>query len=272
MGKKKSTKTLGGRMKRYEASGNMALYRRIPVILRIDGVKFSKFTKGFVKPFDKLLMKTMQQTMESLCREIQGSTLGYTQSDEISLLLVDYQTLESDAWYDNDLSKLCSVGASTATMFFTEHFFTNVRELGADMSVMTPTAFYDKYGVNKVEVPLQTYERKLFKARFDCRAFNVPKEDVANYFLWRQQDAERNSVQMLGQSLYSHKSLQGISNKALQNKMFTEKGVNWSELPTPCKRGSVCKKGVLGTWTLDLDMPRISLDREYIQEKVEVEV
>lgn len=116
--------TIGDRMKNnYENITRYYLTRRMPVIIRIDGKAFHTFTKGFKKPFDDILVKTMQDTMKYLCENIQGCVLGYTQSDEISLVLTDYAELTTDAWFGNNLQKMCSVSASMATMAFNKFFF-----------------------------------------------------------------------------------------------------------------------------------------------------
>lgn len=120
MGNKKDS--LGDRMKRYENVPKVRLVRRMPVIVRLDGKAFHTFTRGFVKPFDSLLMQTMNDTMKYLCENIQGCVMAYTQSDEITLVLVDYQTLTSDAWFDNSVEKMCSIAASMATVAFNRSF------------------------------------------------------------------------------------------------------------------------------------------------------
>ena len=245
---------LGDRMKALEGVASHKLMRRVPVVMRLDGNHFHTLTRGFKKPFDDILMKTMQQTMEALCKDIQGCVFGYTQSDEITLILVDYQTFETSAWFDNRLEKICSVGASKASRYFNKFFIDNV-----GLAMTDP--------VNK-DVDFSKYTKRFFTADFDCRAFNVPKEDVCNCVIWRQKDAERNSVQMLAQSMYSHKELMGISCKQLQNKMFTEKDVNWNDLPTPCKRGTACKKNEEGKWYIDYDMPILTENRAYIEDLI----
>ena len=118
------------------------------------------------------------------------------------------------------------------------------------------------------DVDFSKYTKKFFTADFDCRVFNVPKEDVCNCVIWRQKDAERNSIQMLAQSMYSHKELMGISCKQLQNKMLTEKDVNWNNLPIPCKRGTACKKNEEGKWFIDYEMPILTDDRKYIEDLI----
>ena len=118
---------LGVRMKEfYEQIPKTKLMRRTPVAIRIDGKAFHTFTKGFRKPFDHILIKTMQETTKYLCENIQGCVLGYTQSDEITLILVDYQKLTSSAWFDYEVQKLCSISASMATMAFNKYFAENV--------------------------------------------------------------------------------------------------------------------------------------------------
>ena len=118
---------LGTRMKTfYESAPKIHLMHRCPVAIRIDGRAFHTFTKGFQKPFDEILMKSMQETMQYLCENIQGCVFGYTQSDEITLILVDYKNLTSTAWFDYDVQKVCSIAASMATMAFNKFFYENV--------------------------------------------------------------------------------------------------------------------------------------------------
>lgn len=117
---------LGKRMKTYEAVPQTKLMRRTPVAIRIDGKAFHTFTRGMRAPFDDILTQSMQDTMKYLCKNIQGCVLGYTQSDEITLILVDYKELNTSAWFDNEVQKLCSISASMATMAFNRAFADNV--------------------------------------------------------------------------------------------------------------------------------------------------
>ena len=119
---------LGKRMKIYEAVSKTKLVRRMPVAIRIDGKAFHTFTRGFQKPFDNVLMKTMQETTKSLCENIQGCVFGFTQSDKITLILIDYQTFETDAWFGYKVQKMCSIAASMATMAFNKCFTKNVED------------------------------------------------------------------------------------------------------------------------------------------------
>ena len=229
---------LGKRMKEfYEQVPKTRLVRRMPVMIRIDGRAFHTFTRGFQKPFDDILIKSMQETMKYLCENIQGCVFGYTQSDELTLVLVDYKKLTSSAWFDYEVQKMCSISASMATMAFNKFFNNNVDELEM---------------INQADKYYSAIERG---AMFDSRCFNVPKEEVTNFVYWRQLDATRNSIQMVGQANFSHKQLQGKSCNIIQDMLFTEKGINWNDLPVVKKRGSACIKDSEGHWFIDENMP-----------------
>ena len=259
--KKQSKDSLGDRMKRYEAVSKTTLVQRMPVILRLDGCHFHTFTKGFVKPFDNVLIKSMQDTMKYLCENIQGCVFGYTQSDEITLVLVDYKNLNSSQWFDNEVQKMCSVAASMCAMTFNRYFEENAVVMS---DIINDNIQFEKYKV--------AWKRGAY---FDCRAFNVPKEDVCNCILYRQQDATRNSIQSLAQANFSHKALQGLSCNMLQDKLMVEKGINWNDLDTVKKRGSACIKNyytengkMRSKWVIDYNMPILTQDRNYIEQFV----
>ncbi len=229
---------LGVRMKTfYEQIPKTKLMRRCPVAIRIDGKAFHTFTRGFQNPFDEVLIKSMQETMKYLCENIQGCVLGYTQSDEITLILVDYKKLTSSAWFDYEVQKICSIAASMATMAFNKFFEKYVDEY----------RFSKWDGVSKYKDGTWGYIQTLLNAvdkgaMFDCRCFNIPKEEVTNLIYWRQLDASRNSIQMVGQANFSHKELQNKSCNDIQDMLMTQKGINWNDLPTYQKRGSCCIK------------------------------
>ena len=232
---------LGIRMKTYyEQIPKTKLMRRTPVAIRIDGKAFHTFTKGFQKPFDEILIKSMQQTMKYLCENIQGCVLGYHQSDEITLILVDYKNINSDAWFDYEVQKMCSIAASMATMVFNKYFKEFVENYVQDRAIE-----------NEIEAPVSQEESKYCGvllnaadkgAMFDSRVFNIPKEEVTNLIYWRQLDATRNSIQMVGQANFSHKQLHGKSCNMIQDMLMTEKSINWNDYPTHQKRGSCCIK------------------------------
>ena len=251
--------TLGERMKEYEKVSKGYLMKRTPVVIRLDGCHFHTFTRGLDKPYDKTLMKIMQEAMQYLCENIQGCVLGYTQSDEITLVLIDYKNLNTSAWYDNQIQKMCSVTASLATLAFNKCWNKEVDKFYKDY------IFTDNKDVSDYR-RWQLLDRKCNKATFDARVFNLSPDEVVNNLIWRQQDATRNSINLLGQSLYSHKELQGISANQLQNKMLVEKNVNWNNEPTLFKRGSCCRKNQKGKWEIDNEIPIFTENRAYIED------
>lgn len=271
---------LGVRMKTfYEQIPKTKLMRRCPVAIRIDGKAFHTFTRGFHKPFDEVLIKSMQETMKYLCENIQGCVLGYTQSDEITLILVDYKKLTSSAWFDYEVQKICSIAASMATMAFNKFFRDNVGDY-----------LYENYDDQYLADYIETLQNAVDNgAMFDARCFNIPKEEVTNLIYWRQLDASRNSIQMVGQANFSHKELQNKSCNDIQDMLMTQKGINWNDLPTYQKRGSCCVRnkiviesdGVMTTaqlrdtskseneWIIDTDIPIFKGEgREYIDRLV----
>lgn len=235
--KKMKRDDLGNRMKTfYEEIPKTRLMRRTPVIIRIDGKAFHTFTRGFKRPFDDVLIKTMQETAKYLYENIQGCQLAYTQSDEISLLLIDYQRFETSAWFDYEIQKMCSISASMATMAFNKLFILNFNDLMIDaMKIEEP----DEKTIEYLGILEKAYTKG---AMFDSRVFNIPKEEVCNYFYWRQLDASRNSIQMVGQANFSHKELQYKSCNDIQDMLMTQKGINWNDFPTYQKRGSCVVK------------------------------
>ena len=271
---------LGKRMKEfYEQVPKTRLVRRTPVAIRIDGKAFHTFTRGFEKPFDEVLGKAMRETMKYLCENIQGCVLGYTQSDEITLILIDYKKLTSSAWFDYEVQKMCSIAASMATMAFNKFFIKEAEEWFSNQKPFTTETIrlYDLYRL-KSETG----------AMFDARVFNIPKEEVANLIYWRQLDATRNSIQMVGQANFSHNELQNKSCNVIQEMLFQEKDINWNDFPTHLKRGSCCVKSEATTtcaktvdgqvitwaaerphWEIDLEIPIFKEEgRQYINERI----
>lgn len=264
---------LGKRMKEYyEQVPKTRLVRRMPVAIRLDGKAFHTFTRGFKKPFDDILINSMQETMKKLCESIQGCVLGYTQSDEITLILQDYKELETAAWFDYEVQKMCSIAASMCTLYFNQIFRTNVNAAFAGKNV-------DELGDYHKVMCLA----KDKGAMFDARCFNIPKEEVCNLIYWRQLDATRNSIQMVGQANFSHKELQGKSCNQIQDMLMLQKGINWNDFPAYKKRGSCCIK-VMQTeaapnnpnieiqrskWIIDLNIPKfVNEDRNYIDSRI----
>ena len=264
---------LGQRMKEYyENVYRFGLTRRTPVAIRIDGKAFHTFTRGFQKPFDNVLVKSMQETMKYLCENIQGCKLGYTQSDEITLILTDYDTLTTDAWFGYELQKMCSIAASMATMAFNKSFERNVFEWKDTMFAVSYLGHLNNEISPEDLDLLETYMKAIDKgAMFDARVFNIPKEEVTNLVYWRQLDAARNSVQMVGQANFSHKELQNKSCNMIQEMLMTEKEINWNDFPTHLKRGSCCVKTPSG-WHIDKEIPMFRGEgREYIDSLIYIE-
>lgn len=206
---------LGERMKEnYENRTRLFLPRRTYTIIRLDGKAFHTYTRGFKRPYDLGLMRVMDQTAQVLCEKIQNVKLAFVQSDEISLLLTDFETIHTDAWFGGNIQKIVSVSASIATAHFNLGMYLD-EEIMASM--------------DKV-------------AYFDSRTYTIPDpQEVANYFIWRQQDATRNSIQMGAQALYSQKELNKKNTSELQELMF-QKGINWDKYPVGFKRGRIILK------------------------------
>ena len=262
--------SLGDRMKQYEYVTRNYLPRRIPVIIRLDGKAFHTFTRGLEKPFDSVMMRSMRKTMQYLCQNIQGCVLGYTQSDEISLALTDYATVKTDAWFGYNIQKMCSVSAAMATLAFNEAFenyFCEEWDNGMD-------SFNERHN---------TMLLKLHTAMFDSRVFSVPKDEVCNCMIWRQQDATRNSIEAVGQANFSTSELHRKTCDQIQEMLWSKKGINWNDYPTDCKRGACCVKILKETemkdprdssktiavqrrvWEVDRDIPIFTQDRSYIE-------
>ena len=264
--------SLGDRMKsHYENIPKTRLTRREPVIIRIDGKAFHTFTRGFQRPFDNILIESMQETMKYLCENIQGCKLGYCQSDEISLLLTDYENINTAAWFDYEVQKMCSIAASMATLAFNCAFDSRVNAIDNDIFNGD-----DDYDFNYLSALHKAQEKG---AMFDARCFSIPKEEVCNYFIWRQQDCTRNSIQMVGQANFSHKELQNKSCDKIQDMLMIEKNINWNDFDTVKKRGSCYTKTGKHTvinmqsdeqverlvWEIDAEIPIFTQDRNYVE-------
>jgi len=246
-----SKDSLGDRMKGYESVPRTRLVPKMPVLLRLDGKAFHTLTRGMEKPVDMAFQRSMWMTAQHLCEEIQGCRVAYVQSDEITLLLVDYQAIQTQGWFDYEVQKMCSIAAGMASAEFSQ--------------------LLGRRGI------------------FDCRAWNLPREEVVNCFIWRQQDATRNSISGLAQAHFSAKQLHGKNTSQMQDMLMLEKGINWNDCPVPQKRGVCVVKeeyevpfsGPAGVdaysatrtrWVIDESIPVFTQDRSYIQKHVDVDV
>lgn len=206
---------LGDRIKQnYENRARHYLTRRMPVILRIDGVAFHTFTRPFEKPFSEEIIQSMLYSTIAIAKKIQGFKCAFVQSDEVSILLTDYDRFETSAWFDYNKSKVESVTASLMAGYFQRNIFDEF--------------LYKQFTDN---IPY-----------FDCRSFNIPREEVVNYFLWRALDWKRNSLNMYCSSFFSHKQLEN-KNQADKHEMLHNIGKNWTtDLEPIIKNGSFVVK------------------------------
>jgi len=257
---------LGDRMKAYENVNRFKISRRTYTIIRVDGKAFKTYTKGLDKPFDAGLIEDMNLTTVYLCENIQNAKLGYVQSDEISILISDFDEITTDAWFDNNLQKMGSVAASLATSKFNQ-----LRTIRLAKQVS--------------DIP------KIKLAQFDARVFQISqKSEVLNYFLWRQQDATRNSIASVAQSLYQkaeRKQLEGKNSNEQQELIF-QKGINWNNYPARMKRGGLIERvkfvngkdmseipfqeigsgDVVRNKWVEVECPNFSQDRNYLDIRI----
>jgi tRNA(His) 5'-end guanylyltransferase len=268
---------LGDRMKsNYEDRTRISLPRRGYTIIRIDGKAFHTYTKGLRRPFDLDLIDDMDETAAYLCKNIMGAKFAYVQSDEISILITDFEDEGTQAWFDNNLQKMASVSASMATAIFNK---LRMDRYLKNLNVIERKSVTDKRYTN---------EPKL--AMFDARVFQIPqKVEVENYFIWRQQDATRNSISSVAQSLYSPKELHGVKTDGMQELIF-QAGTNWNDFSPREKRGGIIRKVeakfvrknanaevsdstviidskdiyTRSAWELDVETPIFTQNREYL--------
>lgn len=200
--------TLGDRMKEYEYVTRNKLTNKLPIVIRLDGKAFHSFTSGMDKPVDDIIARSMEMTTKALCEQVQGVIIGYTQSDEISLVLMNTSDKASQLWFNNNLSKIISVSASICTLEFNRVF-------------MNEAYLYEAQ--NMFTESRRKYSSKIFQANFDSRAFTLPETEIVNYLIWRQRDCQKNSVSSAARALFSHKSLYGLNRNKMIEKMKNDK-------------------------------------------------
>jgi tRNA(His) 5'-end guanylyltransferase len=254
----KAYKTLGERMKAYEQVDRKRLGPKTPVIIRLDGRAFHTYTQGFKKPHDPVIIEAMKYTATKLCEEVQNVRLAYSQSDEITLFLADYGNKNTQQWFDGERDKMVSLSASIATYYFNDYMDRN---------------HWSKNPAVKKK-----------PATFDSRVFNLPRHEVVNNFVWRQQDAIRNSIQGLAQFHFNERMLLRKSTAQMLT-MLMEKGIDWEEQPIHKQRGFCVTKEYSiidveelnlpdnikinepvkrAKWVVDDDVPVFSDDKSYI--------
>ena len=290
---------IGDRMKQYENCYRIYMPRRSAVVVIIDGRAFHTFTKGFARPYDKLFASCMWETARKLCENVEGCRFGYTQSDEITLILADWENLKTEPWFGNNLQKIVSISASMATIFFHEAMADRIHDICYSWSNLdwnnkeemdeNRNRLHRLYGTPLDHEEFDTYNHTVQTAYcnklavFDARAFIVPREEIFNVLYWRQLDCKRNSIQLLGQAHFSHNQLQNKNSDEIQEMLFQEKGINWAKEPEWFKNGvAIYKKptkveyynefdgssGVVyrNKWYTDLETPVFTKHSELINE------
>ena len=286
--------SLGDRQKQYEISSESQLVPKMPIIVRIDGKAFHTYTKGMAKPFDELLGNAMKKTMQALCKDIHTCVFGYTQSDEITLVLRLPDRIKSQAYMNRRVQKIASLTASKATRYFNK-FFTEEFEKFVSYNKQKSLALVraiSKYGVDSEEVKrlesqtdlesdklYKVYNKKLGEAEFDSRVFNVPEWDCINNIIWRQQDAIRNSVEMVGHVHFTDKQLYKVNVEGIKSMLKEQKCIDWEkDFTTYQRRGACCykvtdekidkngQKVLRAKWKIDENMPIIQENREWFRE------
>ena len=229
----------------YEKRSRNYLTRRIPVVIRVDGKCFSSFCKRFEKPYDEFLNNSLNKVTQYLCANIQGAKFAERHSDEISILVTDYDSIGTDCYFDYNVQKVCSVVASMATAEFCR--------------ILMKESVDSAYGDGDEGILLWGESWP----SFDARCFNLPEHEIENYFWWRMLDAKRGSINMMAQSKFSHKSLQGLSCDQMQEKLWQEKQINWAKLPQGQKIGFTCERK-----TVDKPIPAGPRKGDMVERKI----
>jgi tRNA(His) 5'-end guanylyltransferase len=249
---------LGDRIKTYEKAYDIYMPSRLPVIVRLDGKGFSKFTK-FIKaekPFDGSFSGIMAFTMKKVAEEIEGCVFGYTQSDEITFVIKNDQSLESTPWFGNRIQKITSVAASIASAAFNQYMAEHWPE-----------------------------NEWLCLAYFDARTFVVPNwQEAINCLVWRQNNCTKNSVsaacyyesaKKIGKKT-ARKEMHGLNQKQQQEMLFQHTGLNWNNYPAKFKRGVGCykvtkemalngKTFMRNNWQIDQELPIFTQDPSFLR-------
>lgn len=251
----------------YEDRTKTFLMRKMITCIRLDGKGFSKLTSTLNKPFDDGFSDDMDATAAYLCENIQGAKFAYTQSDEITVVMTDYDTNESQAWFDYSVQKMVSISASLATAKFNQ------------LRMMREGTTFNAESVRELGLNYKIKAHKL--AMFDARVFQVPNVDeMVNTMIWRQQDCTRNSVSMAASANFPHKLLEGKKSSDKQDLLMT-KGINWNDYKPKYKRGSVISKQIVNgvtpegqlytrnKWLADEETPIFTQNKEYLSNLVE---
>jgi len=204
---------------KYEAPFRSIVPQRTYLIVRVDGRSFHTYTRSSEKPYDRQIAGAMDAGAQAVCSEMMGCRFAYGQSDEYSFLATDFESLQSEAWFNGNVQKIASIAASIFTSAFNLMRTSQTLERGIK--------------------PDGPQLRSLMTATFDARVFVIPsRSEVENYFVWRQQDAIRNSLNMLASCHYSHRELHNVSTSD-RHGLLQKKGINWNDCPADQRRGRV---------------------------------
>jgi tRNA(His) guanylyltransferase len=206
---------LGDRMKQYEAATRLVLPRRTYTVVRVDGKAFHTFLRHTDKPWDDDVVMCMQVTAQRLCKVLDGALLAYTQSDEISVVLQDFENNGTQAWFGGVVQKMASVGAAYATAFFTQEYR---HHFDLEENDLLPV--------------------------FDSRVFTIPDVvEVANYLIWRQRDTIRNSIQALGHAHFGPRWMHSVDTERVREALRNVKGIEWErDVPQGLRQGWLVQK------------------------------
>lgn len=235
--------SFSARMKGYKAAYDHVLTGRTPVIAHVDGIGFSQYTRKCEKPFDQKLGDVMIDVAVGIIERVQGAMVAYTQSDEITVLLHGYKTIASMPYRGNRVQKLVSEMAGPTSSHFTA----------------LSHRIWDEGKLSGIR-----------EAAFAAAVFLVPENDVNNFFLSRQKDGIRNSVQMLTRSLYSHKQVDR-KKVAEMKEMCTSYGAPWEDLDLRWQRGACVYRDASGGIFIDRSVPLFNKDRSYIERHLALE-
>lgn len=190
-------KSLHERIESYYDVWKAVLPPRMPIVIRCDGRAFSKLTRRCEKPYDEVVAQAMDEASVELCRQ-SGAVLGYTQSDEVTVLLTPYRRFDTQPWFGGEVEKLCSIAASIMSDEFAIYAGSYLRDRNVD---------------SRLNV---TFSQRV---TFDARVAVVPRDDVHNVFVDRQQDGRRNAILNSAQHQYGKKKIHGMSCAVLEARL-----------------------------------------------------
>jgi len=218
--------TLGDKLKEYEgAETSRKAMIGLPLLARLDGRSFHTFTKKFPRPYFPTMSKWMQELTAFLVDDT-NACIGYTQSDEISLVW-NLTSESSQFLFGGRFQKLTSVLAGLASAKFNQL----VLKDSPSMAHMLPC--------------------------FDCRVWQVPDLDTAaDVFKWRELDATKNSITMAASTEYSHKELHCKTGKE-KIEMLWQKGIDWNAYPTFFKRGTYFRRELFSVYLSEDELAKI---------------